>query len=150
MEKAISHQVEMKFIKVQETVFYINNEELNAIVGFESNKLNIEIGFKVDFQIEVDLLVISLMVKFQYDSQKIKLLELIATNTFQVNNLKEFVDISDDEFHDKIGFLPTLISLSIGTIRGILFCRTQGTKLEEFPLPIINATELCDQAKRSN
>jgi hypothetical protein len=150
MEKTTSHQIEMKFSKIQETVFYINTEELNIIESFNPDILNIEFGFKVDFQIEVDTLVIHLMVKFQYDSQNIKLLELITANTFQIKDLKEYVKVSDNAFQDNIGFMPTLIGLSIGTIRGILHTRTQGTKLAEHPLPIVNPTELCNQAKEAN
>jgi hypothetical protein len=150
MEKTTSHQIEMKFIKIQETGFYINTEELNFIENYNPDGLNIEFGFKVDFQIEADTLVVHLMVKFQYDAQNIKLLELTTANTFLIKNLKEYVNISDNAFQDKIGFIPTLIGLSIGTIRGILFTRTQGTKLAEHPLPIVNPTELCNQAKKAN
>jgi hypothetical protein len=142
-------QVELKLVKIKETSFYLNTEELNSIANFDINNMKIEFGFKVDLQAENNLFILHLIVKFVYplESSTLKIVELSTANIFEIKSINEFVFVSDNQFEDKAGILPTLLGMAIGTLRGILVAKTAGTLLDDYPLPIVNPTELCNSMK---
>ncbi len=65
--------------------------------------------------------------------------ELIARVSFIVNNLKDIVP-GKGKNAPKLPdhFMQTLLSISLSTIRGILFSKTEGSILNKFYLPILN------------
>lgn len=142
-------EIELKLVKIIETGFYINTEEFNTIEYSKIADLKIEFGFKIDLQTKEDLFILDVIVKYidPKNGANLKILELSTSNYFKIRKMTEFVSICEDKFEDKAEILPTLMGLSIGTLRGILFTKTVGTVMADNPLPIINPTELCNHLK---
>jgi hypothetical protein len=67
---------------------------------------------------------------------------------FNIPNLEEAVFIKGDNVQDKVGVLPTLLGICFSTARGMITVRTSGTILDDFPLPIINPTEVLGSMKQ--
>ena len=145
-------EIELKLIRIQETGFYINTEELSKIGEIQEADLNIKLGFKIELQLENDLFILHLRVNYNYkkDGVNLEILELLIANSFKIKSLNKLVSISDNEFKDNAGILPTLMGIAIGTLRGILFTKTIGTVLGDYPLPIMNPTEICNKKKIEN
>ena len=72
--------------------------------------------------------------------------ELVVTTTFLLGPFSEIVII--DEEKKKISFNPgvlqTFLGSTVGILRGVLFEKTKGTPLADFPLPLIPMTVLVD------
>lgn len=63
-----------------------------------------------------------------------------------VKKMEELIDTKkSDVFKDNSGIFPTLIGISVSSLRGILVVKTAGTPLSEFPLPLVNPTDICSQ-----
>ena len=136
----------------------MGNENLN--ISFALNKVTteqfaiIEEGFSDTGNIRIGT-----MLKFGCDEKK-KLLACFGTFTFQ-SDQKTFIIIEagchfqiPDESWDKMyskdpnrliapkGFLSHLAMLTVGTARGILHAKTEGTCFNKYVLPTINVSAL--------
>lgn len=59
-----------------------------------------------------------------------------------MSGLAQFITIEDNDGITITYIMPHLISVAIGTMRGILVVKTAGTNLSKYPLPIIDPMQL--------
>lgn len=139
-------QIEMKLLKVKEVGFCLNTEAIDSISDFDINKLQIEFGFKADPKLDVNIFTLSILVRYMYeiDAKLERIAELSTANVFEINDLSSFIKCNDEGIQDVSGILPTLVGVAVGTLRGLLLAKTAGTILSDYPLPIVNPTELCE------
>lgn len=151
METPQKTEIQLRLLKVQETGYLINSGVLDTISKIDASKIAIEFGVRLDFKKERDQLVLHLSIKYAYpiENKMKSVVELTTANHFEIKGLKEIIEVKEDEFKDSKGILPTLLGVAIGTIRGILVVKTSGTILTDFPLPIMNPTELCLNIKKT-
>lgn len=72
-------------------------------------------------------------------SDKDKCLAKVVTGCrYLVDNLKEFIEKSNDDFEMPILLVDLLNSISLSTTRGIMFELFKGTFLHNYVLPIVN------------
>ncbi|MBU0764979.1 MAG: hypothetical protein KJ607_09110, partial [Bacteroidetes bacterium] len=57
------------------------------------------------------------------------------------------IKYNGDQVNIEDGLLTTLISITIGTARGMLALKTAGTVLNKYPLPLINPLDILQQLK---
>ncbi|MBL0233813.1 MAG: hypothetical protein IPQ08_09120 [Chitinophagaceae bacterium] len=62
---------------------------------------------------------------------------------FRIQNLEDFIKYTEPKEGEKVPevdylLVSTLVSISISTVRGIVFSRTQGTSLGSVILPIVD------------
>lgn len=138
-------QVELKLLKVQETGFYMDSVLFSGIEKVEADNLKIEYGFKLDLNTGINILIIHLIVKYLYqtETELLKIIEIQTANSFELIDLNNLMVINGSELQDKNGIMPTILGVALGTLRGILVVKTAGTVLSDYPLPIVNPTELC-------
>lgn len=140
--------IEIKLLNIKESHVFIDSEVLTSH-DFNIEKTTIEIGFKSDIEAEQNIFVLHLSVIYKISDTKI--VEIITANTFNVKALKKVINLEENnKFQDKSGLVPILLGIAIGTMRGILFSKTVGTKLSEYPLPLINPTDLCEHFKEKD
>lgn len=140
--------IELKLQNIKESYVFIDSEVLTS-PDFKIKDTKIEMGFKPD--IETDNNIFTLHLSVIYKIADIKIVEITTASSFYVKDLKKVIKLEENKkFQDKLGLVPTLLGITIGTMRGILFVKTVGTKLSEYPLPLINPTDLCEHFKEKD
>ncbi len=138
-------EIELRLVKVQETGFYMNSSLLEKNDELKLNNLSIKFGINLIPDLSQNKLDLKVIVRYLLDdNEEKKVLELETSNIFEILNIKDIVTIREDMIIDTSGITPTLVGVAIGTLRGILFTKTVGTALSEYPLPIINPVLLCN------
>lgn len=82
----------------------------------------------------------------KYSLREMPLCELVIGAVFGMAPFSEIVVI--DGAKKTISFskeiVPTLLNITFGALRGVLFEKTKGTALEAYPLPLISMPDLVD------
>lgn len=137
---AKTKEVQVKLLKVKELSFsctdIVNDLDYNII----EKDLRIEIGF--NFQIKKDVNEFIIVTLILYLFKKDEILKYENQTTFSVLNIDQVVTTDNDKINIKDEFLISLLSVVIGTTRGMMIKNTMGKKINEFPLPILNPKEL--------
>lgn len=61
---------------------------------------------------------------------------------YKIEKLKDFVKLENSQVTVDTRLLALLLSISIGSMRGMLALRTQNTVFKNYPLPLINVSEI--------
>ena len=78
----------------------------------------------------------------------VTVLESVSAFSFEVLDLKNFIEKDDSGNMHVSSIVPHLINVAVGTMRGILLIKTSGTKLAGYPLPLVNVEELLARSER--
>lgn len=70
------------------------------------------------------------------------LLNYSVETVFEVCDISEVLEFADDRISLPLPLLKVMMSTTVGTLRGMLAARTSRTVLRNYPLPIINVSEL--------
>ena len=115
-----------------------------AIVGDmcgEIDEIGIELGFNVKYSMDMRRIGVSpLLTLMSENDYKLLILELFCE--FEVHPDDWQGMITDNRLIINKDFLGNLISQSIGTLRGVLYCKTEGTSYSNFVLPSVSISEL--------
>lgn len=142
---AKTKEVQVKLLKVIELSFsctdIINDLDNNII----EKDLHIEIGFNFQIKKDVNEFIIKTLILYLF--KKDEILKYENQTFFSVLNINQVVTSDKDKINIKDEFLLSLLSVAIGTTRGMMIKNTMGKKINEFPLPILNSEELLDKIK---
>ena len=61
---------------------------------------------------------------------------------YKIEKLRDFVKLENSQVIVDTRLLALLLSISIGSMRGMLALRTQNTVVKNKPLPLINVSEI--------
>lgn len=102
---------------------------------------NIELNIQVmpKYSVEAQGIATSIKFQFLYDDKPFILLELTCEFQIEKTDWKEFVQ--GDKIVIPKFLLETFVVHTIGTARGIMYCKTEGTPFNIFILPPLNVTE---------
>lgn len=141
----LEKEIQIRLVKVKETSFFLNSSLLEKIETKDLNNLQIGFGLNIKPEMLKNTLNISLIVKYQSSpNEDDKILEIETSNIFEIIDMEGVIEDKGDKIEDKAGITPTLVGIAISTIRGILVAKMTSTPLEDYPLPIVNPTELCN------
>ena len=103
--------------------------------------VNMEIGLK--FGVDKKNQVVTSFVKVQLEQKKVPFILLEVANHFGVEETawNGFFNDENKMIIPK-GFAAHLVMLTIGTLRGVLHCKTENTEFNQYILPTINVTEM--------
>jgi hypothetical protein len=138
-------EVQFKLSRVKEISFSCTefiNDLSNDIV---EKKLKIEIGF--NFQLLKSKNEFGVRTLIQYLFKGDEILKYENQIDFDVKNLDQVVSLEKDKLNIKDEFLLSLLSVVIGTTRGMMIKNTMGKRINDFPLPILNPKEVLDNIK---
>ena len=130
--------IQMRLTSVNEVSFMMSPGKITEEVLPE----NIKLGFSSQIQPEVENNKIALIFGIKYELEGDKVLECVYRFEFEVSGLAQFITIEDNDGITITYIMPHLISVAIGTMRGILVVKTAGTNLSKYPLPIIDPMQL--------
>lgn len=138
-------EVQVKLIKVKKLAFsctdIVNDLDNNII----EKDLHIEIGFNFQVKKEINVFIIGTLILYLF--KKDEIIKYENQTFFSVLNIDQVVTSENDKINIKDEFLISLLSVVIGTTRGMMIKNTMGKKINEFPLPILNPKELLDNIK---
>ncbi len=137
----------MRLVSVDEIRFMMSSGEMVDMPGPD----DLQIGFMNQVQLdEVDKDRISIAFGVRYELKKEPVLESVYRFVFEVKNLAGFVSFHENGSFTIKHLMPHLLSVAVGTMRGILVVKTAGTGLSNYPLPIIDSNELNTFLSSSN
>lgn len=115
-------------------------DNYNAPEKMEEDRLDITLGHRPIPKVETDEMELIVSITYSYDAKV--LLDCEYTFHFHVENLKDYVVENTKGALTIKNLIPQVIDVAVGTMRGLIMARTAGTKLSQYPLPIVNALSI--------
>lgn len=128
----------INIIKLEESGFYINTDcdKLNT------NEILIGFQCKINEDISNNILNIDLSVFYKDKSTETILMNGGVLSSYFISDLLNIVTKEKDRLKFNEPILPTLLSSTLGALRGILALKTKNTVFENFILPLIPVSHL--------
>jgi len=116
-----------------------------------ADKIKIGLGFRFSFDKEKELFKTFFQVTYNYEPDNSELLNYQIEVTFQLFNSGNILAIENDiiEYKDE-QFLLAVISVVIGTSRGMIAVKTMGMEINKVILPILDAKDLLNNIGLKN
>ena len=150
MENTENSLINLKIKQFRELEFFTKEipEDLQVML----DKTQISVNLNVDFYITNDKKILSVLsqITYKYTHGNIaeKLLYLDSAMDFTSDNFEDFVTMNRDgsfKFNDIM--LVNLISITFGTIRGILIEKNKGLYLSKYILPPVDPNQILNAKK---
>lgn len=127
--------LQFQLVKIDVPQFAIIND------GEFSNPL--QINFEINFAVDNSISSIKNTLKVVYLNSNDPVMQLVVESYYAVSpdSWKEMTK-PDKSIVVPVGFLQHLAAITVGTTRGVLHSRTEGTNLNRFVLPLINVAEM--------
>jgi len=110
---------------------------------YDDKNPEVKFGIGLNFSLQKESRIISLAVKVLFEQNEAPFIVLAVANHFAIEQSAwDSFCKKDGNFVINKGFSTHLLVLTIGTLRGVLHCKTENTDFNKFVLPTINATEL--------
>ena len=130
--------IQMRLATVSEVSFMMSPGK----VGDNVNPDAIQIGFSTQIQPDVKNNIFNSIFGTRYELDGDVVLESLYKFEFEVKNLRQFIVFNDNQSITVNHIMPHLLSVAVGTMRGILVVKTAGTNFSKYPLPMIDANQL--------
>lgn len=148
MDKEESKKINFRFAKINTSKFSQFDLE-KEFDKTEEPLTNFNSSFQFKVEPTTETVSCKVSVKVSIIETKELFCELIVENDFIVKPLNEIIRGKHDEIEgDSYGLptevLRTIVSLSISTVRGILYEKLKGTIIQDEIYPIINPSTLFD------
>lgn len=130
--------IQMRLKSVNEADFKMSPGKIGEDVDMEA----IKIGFSCQIQPNTDNDSIAILFGIRFELDREEVLESIYRFEFDVMDISQFIVINKDKSMTISDIMPHLLSVAVGTMRGILVVKTAGTNLSKFPLPMIDINML--------
>jgi hypothetical protein len=133
-------EVQYKLSRVKEISFSCTDLVNDLSKEVIEKDIKIEIGFNFQIFKDTDEFAICTLIQYLFKDEEV--LKYENQIVFNVKNIDQVVTLENDKINVKDEFLLSLLSVVIGTTRGMMIKNTMGKKINEFPLPILNPKEL--------
>ena len=133
-----STSTQMRIVSIREVSFMMSSGKMPDDVTSES----IQLGFSNQIQLDIENDKIALIFGVRYELKGEVILDCTYRFEFEVKSLAKFVTINEDNSATISSIMPHLISVTTGTMRGILVMKTAGTNFSKYPLPMIDPEQL--------
>jgi hypothetical protein len=126
-------------VKRVKDIFFSINEQL--FVPDPNKIVKIELGQRIGFSIEGNLVNFILRIFYHYVGDSEILVDMHVENLFEVSNLKDYLS------NEEVMLLPpklitSIVGISLSHGRALMFKNTIGTKWEEVVLPVTNPEDV--------
>lgn len=103
---------------------------------------NVNLKTSLQFGSNKEIKLISVKASFQFEQQLIPFLIIEASCYFNIEPNDWNIFVQEAEIVVPKSIITHLTVLTVGTVRGILHAKTEGTNFNGFIIPTINVTEL--------
>ncbi|MBK9109067.1 MAG: hypothetical protein IPM92_12060 [Saprospiraceae bacterium] len=138
--------IEIKLIKFDKIQFSYKDTDETLIY----KNINIKIDFNFLYILNDNNLHVKFHLIYDYKSDELELPELITLSFITVYNIRNIEEVYDHELKKlKLDqkLILTLLTMIIGTARGILVVKQKETYLSDLYLPFIQADQIYNQMK---
>ncbi|MCF8218493.1 MAG: hypothetical protein K9J21_05890 [Bacteroidales bacterium] len=140
MDKKKDQQINFRLERVTTEQFSID-EEVYDEAGSKS-KINLNVRF--NYALNSESKIVSVFTGFKFEMNGVSFLIIEAGGHFLIKE-EDWNDMLSPE-NNKItlpkGFVQHMAMITVGTTRGILHAKTDGTEFNRFLIPTINLTEI--------
>jgi hypothetical protein len=133
-------EISIGIVEINEESYSIQNIDQKIIDTFSTDKLSVEIGFKLDLPGD-DLLGVNLLVGYRYnqsDEDVVDLLKASCRYVYKIAELKSLLTIEGKNFKFPSKLMEFLVNISMATMRGYLAAKLGGNFLAKYPLPMFD------------
>lgn len=135
--------VSIRLSSIQESKFLYNTDFDYSL--FQEQFLQIEFNMTTSLTLDQNLFHLEVIVKYRH--QDSVLLEVGALFNFEIIPLSSVLIKQNNKSLLPENVLMNMMNTAIGTIRGIMFLKTQNTALEKFILPLLPANAIAELVK---
>lgn len=122
-------------------MFRINIEQFAILAeNVQLEKLNIATELEIKYSLEGKSLAIVMTFNFISEEEKVMLLKLNCE--FQIQEDDWNSQINDAKIIFPKNFIEYLVVQTVGTARGVLHCKTEGTAFNHIILPPMNVSDM--------
>ncbi|MBR2360648.1 MAG: hypothetical protein IKA75_09585 [Bacteroidaceae bacterium] len=122
-------------------MFRINVEQFAILAeNVQFEKLDIATGLEIKYSLEGKSLAIVMTFNFVSEEEKVMLLKLNCE--FQIQEDDWNSQINDAKIIFPKNFIEYLVVQTVGTARGVLHCKTEGTAFNHIILPPMNVSDM--------
>ncbi len=122
----------------------IKTEQFALFEGNHSPKKEANITTSLEFKINTDQKLIGVFATFTFEQAKKVFIKIQVSCHFNIEPDTWTSFLKDSNVIVPKNFISHLTILTIGTSRGILHAKTEGTEFNQFILPTINVNQLVD------
>lgn len=143
-------EIKMRISKIRELEFS-DKEIPDDLVKIEFGKnLFFALSFAYAPNLETKTFALKTHIKYTLKDEQEPVLTFLNEIVFDILGIDEVVKIKKgtNEYEINNNFLIPLISVAIGTTRGMLASKTIGKKINEFPIPMLNPKEVLEKTSR--
>ena len=108
----------------------------------EQTTFHFDISLEHRINADNNLVIVICSISIVNEDKSIQLGFLKASCIFEVANMADFIDNNKKQINFPEGILNTFNSITISTVRGIMFSQFKGTFLHSAHLPIVNPQSL--------
>ncbi|MCX6272551.1 MAG: hypothetical protein NTU44_15300 [Bacteroidetes bacterium] len=140
-----SEQIDVKIHEVRELEFFCKEISNELIPDIDQTNIQLGFGLKIGTNKDQKTLEISLKIIYscKIKSEICNLLSFETLVTFHISNYDKVVFFNEPNVPSfDEGFLISMLGVTIGTARGMIFTKTTGHFINKFYLPILNPQEL--------
>jgi len=138
-----------KKLPIQFQISGIKTEEFAIIEeAFDEKNNQIQYALETGFTIpETEVMLCS--VGFKFIQNNIPFLKVRVSCIFNIKkeSWEDVIDLENNQVVFQSEFTDHLVVLTVGTLRGVLHTKTEGTKFNRFFIPTINISELRDDVE---
>jgi hypothetical protein len=135
--------MESKNNSVQFSIAKVSTEQFAIIEEAWQEGVPINLATSIRFAIKREKRLVAVFCQFKFEQKGIPFIKIEVSNHFLIapDSWKNFLR---DEIITVIpkGFMCHLGMITVGTARGVLHTKTEGTRFNEFILPTINVTDM--------
>jgi hypothetical protein len=130
--------------------FYLAGIKTEQFAVFEENYLpkgETGLSSEIDFNIDVEKHQIGVFVNFEFEQENKILLKIKVSCHFKIEEeaWNTFISDCSAKIIFPKGFLAHMAMITVGTSRGVVFAKTEGTLFSKFIIPTINVAEMIQQ-----
>jgi hypothetical protein len=121
----------------------VSTEQFATIEEAFEEKRKIHLGTNLRFSIDREKQILAVFALFKFEQKGIPFLKVEVSGHFRIapESWKKFLQ-KDESILVSKGFMTHLTMITVGTARGVLHTKTEGTRFNTFVLPTINVINL--------
>lgn len=132
--------------KIGFSLIKIQTEQFAFFEEIFDEKLIVNLNTQIEFKLNFENKIVGSFIGFTFEQQERPFLKIEVSCHFAIenNSLTSFLDTTKLKISIPKDFLAHLAMITVGTTRGILFAKTEGTSLNKFIIPTLNVSEMIE------
>lgn len=134
-------QISFRLVTIKNEKNHIN---ISEAIQKELDPETLRFQFKVNVELNLTDETITVIPMVRYKCKETEILNSESTFIYNVPGLKANTSFSSEtgEIKQKADIIPTLVSASFSSLRGIIYLAAKGTPIQGYPVPLVGMDNL--------